>query len=273
MTPMAGIPTLALSDDHSIPVLGLSVAELPPADAVAAVTAGLAAGYRLIDTSPDTEESVGRAIADSGVPRDALFITTKLKTADQGFQGAQDACKASLVRLGLDYIDLCLLDWPVEQNGKYIDAWGGLMKAQQVGDTRSIGVGNFGAEELTDLIDLSFVTPVVNQLELHPLCNQAAMRAVGAGYSIVTEAYGPLGMGTLLEHPAIATVAAAHGKSTAQVLIRWSIQLGNVVIPGSSEPARIAENIDVFDFELTSAEIETIDGLDDGTRFWPNPNL
>jgi len=272
MTPTAGIPTLALSDDHSIPVLGLSVAELPPADAAAAVTAGLAVGYRLIDTSPDTEESVGRAIADSGVPRDALFITTKLTAADQGFQGAQDACKASLARLGLDYIDLCLLDWPVEQNGKYIDAWGGLMKAQQVGDTRSIGVGNFGPEELTDLIDLSFVTPVVNQLELHPLCNQAAMRAVDAGYSIVTEAYGPLGMGTLLEHPAIATVAAEHGKSPAQVLIRWSIQLGNVVIPDSSEPARIAANIDVFDFELTATEIETINGLDDGTRFFSNPN-
>ncbi|MEJ6536693.1 MAG: aldo/keto reductase [Mycobacterium sp.] len=272
MTPTAGIPTLALSDDHRIPVLGLGVADLPAAAAEAAVTAGLAAGYRLIDTVPGIEEAVGRAIANSGVAREELFITAKLTNADQGFQGAQDACKASLTRLGLDYIDLCLLDWPVDQNGVYIDAWGGLMKAQQVGDTRSIGVGNFGPEQLTDLIDLTFVTPVVNQLELHPLCNQAAMRAVDAGYSIITEAYGPLGMGTLLDHPAIATVAAAHRKTPAQVLIRWSIQLGNVVIPGSSEPARIAENIDVFDFELSSAEIEILNGLDDGTRFWPNPN-
>ena len=172
----------------------------------------------------------------------------------------------------MDYIDLCLLKGPFEEGGKYIDAWGGLMKAQQVGDTRSIGVGNIDAEQLTDLIDLSFCTPVVNQFELHPLLNQSALRAVNSGYSIVTEAYGPLGMGTLTHHPAIAAVAAAHGKSPAQVLIRWNIQLGNVVIPGSSDPARIAENIDVFDFELTPAEVETINGLDDGTRFWPNPS-
>jgi diketogulonate reductase-like aldo/keto reductase len=275
MTPTSGIPTLVLSDDHTIPVLGISVAELAAAEAETAVTAALDAGYRLIDTvsTGDVEEAVGRAIAKSGISREELFITTKLTAADQGFQASQDACKASLARLGVDYIDLCLLNWPVEEGGKYIDAWGGLMKAQQVGDTRSIGVGNIAAEQLTDLIDLSFVTPVVNQLELHPLCNQAALRAVHSGYSIVTAAYGPLGMGTLAGHPAITAVAAAHGKSPAQVLIRWNIQLGNVVIPGSSDPVRIAENIDVFDFELTPAEVETLNGLDDGTRFWPNPNV
>lgn len=274
MTPTSGIPTLVLSDDHTIPVLGISVAELASAEAEAAVAAALDAGYRLIDTvsTGGVEEAVGRAIVKSGIAREELFITTTLTAADQGFQGSQDACKASLARLGVDYIDLCLLKGPFEEGGKYIDAWGGLMKAQQVGDTRSIGVGDIGAEQLTDLIDLSFCTPVVNQLELHPLCNQSAMRAVNSGYSIVTEAYGPLGMGTLTDHPAIAAVAAAHGKSPAQVLIRWNIQLGNVVIPGSSDPVRIAENIDVFDFELTPAEVETINGLDDGTRFWPNPD-
>ena len=274
MTPTSGIPTLVLSDDHTIPVLGISVAELASAEAEAAVTAALDAGYRLIDTvsTGGVEEAVGRAIAKSGIAREELFIATTLTAADQGFQASQDACKASLARLGVDYIDLCLLKGPFEDGGKYIDAWGGLMKAQQVGDTRSIGVGDIEAEQLTDLIDLSFCTPVVNQLELHPLCNQAAMRAVNSGYSIVTAAYGPLGMGTLTDHPAIATVAAAHGKSPAQVLLRWNIQLGNVVIPGSSDPTRIAENIDVFDFELTPAEVETINGLDDGTRFWPNPN-
>jgi diketogulonate reductase-like aldo/keto reductase len=275
MTPTSGIPTLVLSDDHTIPVLGISVAELASDEAETAVTAALGAGYRLIDTvsTGGVEEAVGRAIAKSGIAREEVFITTKLTAADQGFQGSQDACKASLARLGVDYVDLCLLSWPVEDGGKYIDAWGGLMKAQQVGDARSIGVGNFGPEQLTDLIDLTFVTPVVNQLELHPLCNQAALRAVHSGYSIVTAAYGPLGMGTLVDHPAIAAVAAAHGKSPTQVLIRWSIQLGNVVLPGSSDPARIAENIDVFDFELTPAEVETLNGLDDGTRFWPNPNV
>jgi len=274
MTPTSGIPSLVLSDDHTIPVLGISVAELASAEAEAAVTAALAAGYRLIDTvsTGGVEEAVGRAIAKSGIPREELFITTKLTAADQGFQGSQDACKASLARLGVDYIDLCLLKGPFEEGGKYIDAWGGLMKAQQVGDTRSIGVGDIEAEQLTDLMDLSFVTPVVNQLELHPLCNQAAMRTFNSGYSIVTEAFGPLSMGTLSDHPTIAAVAAAHGKLPAQVLIRWNIQLGNVVIPGASDPARIAENIDVFDFELTPAEVGTINGLDDGTRFWPNPD-
>jgi len=275
MTPTSGIPSLVLSDDHTIPVLGISVAELASAEAEAAVTAALAAGYRLIDTvsTGGVEEAVGRAIAKSGIAREELFITTKLTAADQGFQGSQDACKASLARLGVDYIDLCLLKGPFEEGGKYIDAWGGLMKAQQVGDTRSIGVGDIEAEQLTDLMDLSFVTPVVNQLELHPLCNQAAMRTFNSGYSIVTEAFGPLSMGTLSDHPTIAAVAAAHGKLPAQVLIRWNIQLGNVVIPGASDPARIAENIDVFDFELTPAEIESINGLDDGTRSWLNPNV
>ena len=146
MTPAAAIPTVTLNDDHIIPVLGLGVAELSPEETEGAVATALEAGYRLIDTASayGNEEAVGRAVAASGVPREDLFITTKLTAADQGFQSSQDACKASLARLGVDYVDLCLLNWPVEDGGKYIDAWGGLMKAQQVGDTRSIGVGNFG---------------------------------------------------------------------------------------------------------------------------------
>jgi len=253
MTPTAAIPSVTLNDDHTIPVLGLSVSDLPPAEAEAAVTAALAAGYRLID------------IAASGVPREELYVTTKLATADQGFQSSQDACKASLARLRLDYIDLFLIHWPAEENGKYIDAWGGIMKSKEVGDTRSIGVSNFTPEHLANIIDLSFFTPAVNQVELHPLLNQAELRQVHAEHSIVTEAYCPLGTGTLLENPAVAEVAAAHGKSPAQVLIRWSIQLGNVVIPRASTAARLAENIDVFDFGLSPAEMETLTGLDDGT--------
>ena len=274
MTPTAAIPTVTLNDDHTIPVVGLGVAGLPPAEAEAAVTAALEAGYRLIDTAAvdGNEEAVGRAIAKSGVPREDLYITTKLATADQGFQSSQDACRASLGRLGLDYLDLYLVHWPAEENGKYIDAWGGIMKSKEVGDTRSIGVSNFTPEHLSNIIDLSYFTPAVNQLELHPMLTQAELRAVHAQHSIVTEAYCPLGTGTLLENPAVATVAAAHGKTPAQVLIRWSIQLGNVVIPRASDPARIAENIDVFGFELTPAEMDTLSGLDDGTRFRPNPD-
>jgi diketogulonate reductase-like aldo/keto reductase len=273
MTPAAAIPTVTLNDDHAIPVLGLSVSDLSPADTEAAVAAALAAGYRLIDiSSADNEEAVGRAIAAAGVPREELYVTTTLSTADQGFQSSQDACKASLSRLGLDYVDLYLIHWPAEQNGKYIDAWGGIMKSKEVGDTRSIGVSNFSPEHLSNIIELSYFTPAVNQIELHPLLNQGDLRTVHAQHAIVTEAYCPLGTGALLENPAVATVAAAHGKTPAQVLIRWSIQLGNVVIPRASNPAHIAENIDVFDFELTPAELDTLSGLDDGTRFRPNPD-
>lgn len=262
-------PTVTLNDDHTMPVLGLGVSGMPPAEVEASVTAALAAGYRLIDTCPadGREEAVGRAVAASGVPRGDLFIATTLPTADQGFQSSQDACKASLERLGLDYVDLYLIDWPAEENGKYIDAWGGIMKSKEVGHVRSIGVSNFTPEHLSNIIDLSFFTPAVCQIELHPLLNQAELRAVHAQHSIVTEAYSPLGTGALLENPVIAAAAVAHGKSPAQILIRWSIQLGNLVIPRAASPEHMAENLDVFDFELTAAEMEAINGLDDGTRF------
>jgi 2,5-diketo-D-gluconate reductase A len=273
MTPAAAIPTVTLNDDHIIPVLGLGVAELSPDETERAVAAALEAGYRLIDTASayGNEEAVGRAVAASDIAREDLFITTKLATEDQGFQSAQDAIKGSLERLGLDYVDLYLIHWPAEQNGKYIDAWGGIMRSQADGYTRSIGVSNFTPEHLSNIMDLSFFTPAVNQIELHPLLNQAELRAVHGQHGIRTEAYGPLGVGKLLENPAITTVAAAHGKSPAQVLIRWSLQLGNVVIPRSSNPARIAENATVFDFELTPEQMDTLNGLDDGTRFRPNP--
>lgn len=274
MTPAAAIPTVTLNDDNTIPVLGLGVAELSAEETESAVASALEAGYRMIDTAAayGNEEIVGRAVAGSGIPRDELFITTKLATEDQGFQSSQDAIRASLERLGLEYVDLYLIHWPAEANGKYIDAWGGIMRSRQDGLIKSIGVSNFNAEHLSNIIDLSFFTPAVNQIELHPLLNQAELRAVHAEHGIVTEAYSPLGVGKLIELPAIADVAAAHGKSPAQVLIRWSLQLGNVVIPRSANPARIAENADVFDFELTAAEMDAINGLDDGTRFRPNPD-
>jgi 2,5-diketo-D-gluconate reductase A len=273
MTPAAAVPTVTLNDDHTIPVLGLGVSELSPAEAEAAVAAGLAAGYRLIDTARgDNEEAVGRAIAASGIPREELFVTATLATADQGFQSSQDACKTSLARLGLDYLDLYLIGWPDEQNGKYIDAWGGIMKSKEVGDTRSIGVSNFTPEHLSNIIDLSFFVPAVNQIELHPLLNQAELRATHAQHSIVTEAYCPLGSGALLSHPAVVAVATARGKSPAQVLIRWSIQLGNVVIPRVSDPEKLTENAAVFDFELSEDEVAILNGLDDGTRFRPAPD-
>jgi len=278
MTPSTGeaaaIPTVTLNDENTIPMIGLGVAELSDSETEAAVSTALEAGYRLIDTAAayGNEEAVGRAVAASGVPREELFITTKLATEDQGFGSSQEALTASLERLGLDYVDLYLIHWPAGDAGKYVDSWGGLMKGREDGFTKSIGVSNFQADDLSNVIDLSYFTPAVNQIELHPLLNQAELRAVNAEYGIVTEAYGPLGVGKLLDNPTIGAVAQAHGKTPAQVLIRWSIQLGNVVIPRSANPERIKSNIDVFDFELTDDEMAKLNGLDDGTRFRPNPD-
>lgn len=270
---MTSIPTVTLNDDHPMPVLGLGVAELSDSETEQSVLAALAAGYRLIDTAAayGNEEAVGRAIKASGVPREDIFVTTKLAAADLGFQSSQDALKASLGRLGLDYVDLYLIHWPAGEQGKYVDSWGGLMKRKEVGETKSIGVCNFHAEHLSNIIDLSFFTPAINQIELHPLLNQAELREINAGYGIVTEAYTPLGVGRLLDNETVVAVAQSHGKTPAQALIRWNLQLGNVVIPRSSSPERIASNLEVFDFELTDDQMAALNGLDDGTRFRPDP--
>ncbi|MGO4442972.1 aldo/keto reductase [Mycobacterium sp. 2YAF39] len=264
---------ITLNDGNTLPVIGLGVGELSESETEQSVSAALEAGYRLIDTASayGNEAAVGRAIASSGIPREEIFVTTKLATSDQGFQKSQDALKASLEQLGLDYVDLYLIHWPAGNPGKYVDSWGGLMKRKEEGDTKSIGLANFHAEDLSNVIDLSFFTPAVNQIELHPLLNQAELRATNAEYGIVTEAYGPLGVGNLLDNTTIGSVAQAHGKTAAQVLIRWSIQLGNIVIPRSSSPERIRSNFDVFDFELTDDDMATLNGLNDGTRFRPDP--
>ncbi len=273
MTSAAAIPTVTLNDDNTMPVLGLGVGELSDNETEQAVLAAIESGYRLIDTAAayGNEAAVGRAVAKSGVAREELFITSKLATADLGFQSAQDALGASLERLGLDYVDLYMIHWPAGQEGKYIDSWGGLMKSKEVGLARSIGVCNFHAQHLDDIISLSFFTPAVNQIELHPLLNQAELRAVNAEHGIATEAYGPLGIGNLLGNPVVRAVAEALGKTPAQVLIRWSLQLGNIVIPRSSSPERIESNLDVFGFELSDEQMATLNGLDDGTRFRPDP--
>jgi 2,5-diketo-D-gluconate reductase A len=273
MTSAAAIPSVTLNDGNAIPVVGLGVAELSDSETEQAVSAALEVGYRLIDTAAayGNEAAVGRAIAASGVPREEVFVTTKLATPDLGFQSSQDALKASLERLGMEYVDLYLIHWPAGEQGKYVDSFGGLMKQKEVGLTKSIGVANFHAEHLSNIIDLSFFVPAINQIELHPLLNQAELRAVNKEHGIVTEAYGPLGIGNLLDNVTVGAVAQARGKSAAQVLIRWSIQLGNVVIPRSKSPERIKSNLDVFDFELTDDEMTTLNGLDDGTRFYPDP--
>ncbi|MUL65555.1 2,5-didehydrogluconate reductase A [Mycobacterium sp. CBMA 234] len=269
----AEIPNVALHDDNTMPALGLGVAELSDADTERAVSAALEMGVRLIDTAAvyGNEEAVGRAIAASGIPRAEIFVTTKLANADQGFQAGQDAIKVSLDKLGLEYVDLYMIHWPAGDISKYVDSWGALIKVHNDGSAKSIGVCNFSDEDLSTIIDLSYVSPVVNQIELHPLLNQSALRAVHAERGIVTQAYSPLGVGALLSNPTVTSVAGEYGKTPAQVLIRWSLQLGNSVIPRSSSPERIAENLDVFGFELAAEHVAALDSLDNGTRYRPDP--
>ena len=273
MTPMAAVPTITLNDGHPIPVVGLGVGEPSEDEAERAVSTALESGYRLIDTAAahGNEAAVGRAIAASGVPRSEIFVTSKVATQDQGFTTTKEAFQRSLDRLGLDYLDLYLIHWPAAKLGTYVDSYGALMVLQQNDLIRSIGVANFAEEYLRTIIELSYHTPAVNQIELHPLLNQAEMRAVHDKYGIVTEAYSPLAAGKLLDNPTVASIAEAHSKSMAQVLIRWSVQLGNVVISRSAIQERIVSNLDVFGFELTDADMESLNGLNDGTRVRPDP--
>ncbi|MDT5150743.1 MAG: 2,5-diketo-D-gluconate reductase [Mycobacterium sp.] len=267
------IPSVALNDENSIPALGLGVGELSDAETERSVSTALEIGIRLIDTAAayGNEAAVGRAIAASGIPRAEIFVTTKLATSDQGFRAAQDACRASAERLGTDYVDAYLIHWPAGDPGVYLHSWGGMLKLRDDGVAKSIGVCNFSAEDLNNIIELTYVPPAINQIELHPLLNQAELRAANAEHDIVTEAYGPLGVGHLLDNPAVTSIAGEYGKSAAQVLIRWSLQLGNVVIPRSATPERIVENSDVFEFELAAEHMDALNALDEGTRFRPDP--
>jgi 2,5-diketo-D-gluconate reductase A len=269
----AYVPSIALNDENTMPVIGLGVAELSDDETERAVSAALEIGYRLIDTAAvyGNEAAVGRAIAASGIPRAELFVTSKLANADQGITSSQEACKASLERLGLDYLDLYLIHWPAAQLGKYVDSFGGLIQLRGDDYVRSIGVCNFTEEHLSTVIDLTFVTPAVNQIELHPLLNQAELRAANAAHDVVTEAYSPLAVGRLLDNPTVTSIAGEYGRTPAQVLIRWSLQLGNVVIPRSANPERIAGNFDVLDFELAAEHMEALNELNDGTRVREDP--
>ncbi|ORW13385.1 2,5-diketo-D-gluconic acid reductase [Mycobacterium lacus] len=256
-----------------MPVLGLGVAELSEDETERAVSAALEIGCRLIDTAAvyGNEAAVGRAIAASGIPRAELFVTTKLATADHGFTSAQEACKASLERLGLDYVDLYLIHWPAPSVGKYVDAFGGMIQSRGNGHTRSIGVSNFTEEHLSNVIDLTFFTPAVNQIELHPLLNQLELRTANAQHNVVTQSYTPLVLGRLMDNPTVTSVAAEYDRTPAQVLLRWNLQLGNAVIFRSTKPERIASNFDVFDFELATEHMDRLNGLNDGTRVREDP--
>lgn len=269
----AAVPSITLNDENTIPVLGLGTADLSEEETERAVSAALELGCRLIDTATayGNEAAVGRAIAASGIPRAELFVTTKLATETQGFSSAQEACTASLDRLGLEYVDLYLIHWPAASLGKYVDSWGGMIQSRGEGHARSIGVSNFTEEYLSLVIDLTFVTPAVNQIELHPLLNQHEQRKSNAQHAVVTQAYTPLALGKLSDNPTVTSVAGEYGKTASQVLLRWNVQLGNSVVFRSNNVEHIAGNLDLFDFELAAEHMAALNALDDGTRLRPDP--
>ncbi|MFD3733938.1 aldo/keto reductase [Streptomyces sp. NPDC058632] len=271
---MSMVPPITLNNGVTMPQLGFGVWQVPDAEAETAVAAALEAGYRSIDTAAvyGNEEGTGRAVAASGVPREDLFVTTKLWNDDQGYDATLRGFDASLSKLGLDYVDLYLIHWPMPARGRYVDTYRAFEKLYAEGRVRAIGVSNFLPEHLEHLLEETSVVPAVNQIELHPHLQQSAAREYHAERGIATEAWSPLGSGKgLLEVPAIVAIARKHGRTPAQVVLRWHLQLGNVVIPKSVTPARIKENIDVFGFSLDAEDVAAISALNEDRRLGSDP--
>ena len=269
------VPTLQLNTGHPIPQLGFGVFLVDPAETERIVSDALEIGYRHIDAAAiyRNEEGVGRAIAASGIPRDELFITTKLWNDDQGTQSAHDAIDLSLEKLGLEQVDLYLIHWPTPKRDLFVESFKALEQIRTSGKTVSIGVSNFLVEHLERLEAETDTVPAVNQIELHPYHQRPAETAYGHDHGILTEAWGPLGQGKypLFELPEITAVAAAHERSAAQVVLRWHLQQGHVVFPKSNNRARMQENFELFDFELTDAEQASITALERGARVGADP--
>ncbi len=262
------IPSVPLNDGHSIPQLGYGVFLVPPEDTERAVSEALEVGYRHIDTAAiyRNEEGVGAAIAASGIPRDELFITTKLWNDRQGGDEPDRAIDESLAKLGLDAVDLYLIHWPAPRFGTYLNAWEKLIQIRESGRTRSIGVSNFHVSHLEEIIAATGVTPAIDQIELHPAYQRRDITGWAADHGVHIESWGPLGQGKydLFDIPAVAEAAAAHGKTPAQAVLRWHLQKGFIVFPKSVRRERLEENLDVFDFELSAEQMAAIDALDRG---------
>ena len=269
------VPTIELGADVTVPQLGFGVFQVPAEDTERAVLEAFEIGYRHVDTAAiyRNEEGVGRAVAASGLAREELFVTTKLWNDAQGRETAPRALADSLSRLGLEHVDLYLIHWPVPSQDRYVETWEALLELQQEGLARAVGVSNFQPAHLERIIAATGVSPAINQIELHPWLQQAELRAFHAEHRIATEAWSPLAQGgDHLSDPVLTEIAAAHERSVAQVILRWHVQLGNVVIPKSVTPARIRENSELFDFALSDAEMERIAGLEQGERVGPDPD-
>jgi 2,5-diketo-D-gluconate reductase A len=271
------VPTIKLNDGYDIPQLGFGVFKVDPDETERIVSDALEVGYRHIDTAAvyGNEVGVGRAIAASGIPREELFITTKLWNSDQGTQSAFDAVDLSLEKLQLETVDLYLIHWPRPDLDRYLETWLAMEQIRDDGKTTSIGVSNFHVPHLEKILAGSSTVPAVDQLELHPTFQQRELRAWGAEHGMAIEAWGPLGQGKydLLGMPAITRIAAAHGVTPAQVVIRWHLQSGIIVFPKSNSADRMRENFDVFGFELVADEMSAIDSLDSGNRVGADPEM
>jgi diketogulonate reductase-like aldo/keto reductase len=270
----ANVPSVVLRDGESIPQLGFGVFQVPPEETAEVTLRALQAGYRHIDTAAAyrNEAGVGQAVRAAALPREDVYITTKLWNSNQGFDEAKRGLRKSLDRLDMTHVDLYLIHWPAPAQDKYLDTWKAFIELQQEGLTRSIGVSNFHEPHLERIIAETGVVPAVNQIELHPYLQQHGLRREHAERGIITEAWSPLAQGAVLDEPVLVEIAQRHGVTTGQVVLRWHIQLGNVVFPKSATPARIEENIDVFGFSLTDDDMAAIADLDRGQRIGPDPD-
>jgi 2,5-diketo-D-gluconate reductase A len=269
------VPGIKLNSGATIPQLGFGVFQIDRQDTAKTVQTALEIGYRHIDTAQmyGNEAEVGEAIAGSGLGRDELFVTTKCNNANHGYDDAQRALDESLTKLGLDSVDLYLVHWPLPGKDLYVETWKGFEQAAKDGKTRSIGVSNFQSHHLDRLAQETSTVPAVNQIEIHPHMQQQAMRDYDERHGIATEAWSPIGQGKgVLDEPVLGKIAAAHGKTAAQVTLRWHVQLGNIVFPKSVTPERVRENFEIFDFSLTDDEMSAIAGLEKGQRVGPDPD-
>ena len=268
------IPTITLNNGIEMPQLGFGVFQVPDDETTAAVAEALRVGYRSIDTAAiyGNEAGVGRAISESGIARDDLFITSKVWNSDQGYDSTLRAFDDTLTKLGLEQLDLYLIHWPAPARDLYLDTWRALERILADGGVRAIGVSNFEPAHLERLIAGSEVVPAVNQVELHPAMQNRAVIAANSAHGIATEAWSPLAQGAVLRDPAVLAIAQSHGVSPAQVVLRWHLQQGRIVIPKSVTPSRIAENHDVFGFELSADELAAVDGLERDGRTGAHPD-